>query len=110
MTQNRQNQLSITASRNKSILIDDDSVQIKGKFVNTIETIGPLPAFQKHDNLTKLLYSKFMVKGVKPINEEAILSKLGKNSSTKHNRKSTQAYTNHSKEMIVRERSAHHPS
>ena len=56
------------ASMNNPIFIDDDAAQHKGKYINTIATLSRLPAFQQSDQITKLLYSKFVVKGVKHIN------------------------------------------
>ena len=39
-------------------------------------TISKLPSFEPNDKLTKMLYSKFLVKGVKPINSGIMMSKL----------------------------------
>ena len=55
-------------SHNNPIFIDDDGAKSNGKFINNIATISRLPAFQQTNQMTKLLYSKFIVKGVKPIN------------------------------------------
>ena len=60
--------IPIINTTNNPIFIDDDSAQHKGKYINTIATISRLPAFQQTDHITKLLYSKFVVKGVKHIN------------------------------------------
>ena len=56
------------ASNNNPIFIDDETTQPKGKYINTIATLSRLPAFQQSDHITKLLYSKFVVKGVRHIN------------------------------------------
>jgi hypothetical protein len=84
------------SSRSPPILIDEDHTPIT--------TLSRLPAFDRNDTLTKLLYSKFIVKGVRPINEQAIMSKfIKKGGSQKHQRKTTQDTANCTKEAIVRE-------
>jgi hypothetical protein len=37
-----------------------------------------MPSFIKEDKISKLLYSKFLVKGVKPLHTVAVQSKLHK--------------------------------
>ena len=55
------------------IYIEDDFMMEKGKLIKNIVTMGRLPSMSNDDKLTKLLYSKFIVKGVKTINQEAIV-------------------------------------
>jgi hypothetical protein len=53
------------------IYIEDECIATNQKS-NIVASISLLPAFEAHNPITPLLYSKFIVKGVRPINEEAI--------------------------------------
>lgn len=90
MSKNREPELTpIITSQSNPIYIDSESTPHQGKYLNTVASISRLPAFDKNDNLTNLLYSKFIVKGVRPINYEAIVQKIRRNSDAKTERKVT---------------------
>ena len=64
-----------------------------------------MPSFDQNDNLTKLLYSKFIVKGVKPINHDAIVNKLRRQSreSNQPKKNHTRSTSQATRENIVRQ-------
>lgn len=71
------------ASQSRPIFIDTDEDQKASSHLNTIATISKLPAFEADNKLTKILYSKFLVKGVRPINCDFMLSKVKKGANNK---------------------------
>ena len=50
------------------IYIEDSTITNYKQPSKTVATLSLFPAFQVHQSITPLLYSKFIVKGVRPIN------------------------------------------
>lgn len=71
--------------------------------------MGIMPAANRNENITKMLYSKFVVKGVRPINHDAIVRKLKENTQGGQgvSKKSlTKSNSQGKKEIIVRDKTA----
>jgi len=82
-------------SSNNPILINDEGVkQVSISHINTVSNVAPLPSHSRNDSLTKILYSKFIVKGVTPINKDAIINRLKGQPQIEKRRKETRKTTN----------------
>ena len=77
--QNKQHELHMfVASQSRPIFIDTDEDHKASSHVPTVASISKLPTFEPDNKLTKILYSKFLVKGVRPLNCDLMLSKVKK--------------------------------
>lgn len=76
-------------SQSHPIFIDTGEDQKTISHVNTVATISKLPAFEPDNKLTRILYSKFLVKGVRPINSDLMLSKVKKGANGKEETKAS---------------------
>lgn len=77
-------------SQSRPIIIDTGEDQKANNHINAFATISKLPAFEPDNKLTKILYSKFLVKGVRPINCDLMLSKVKKGMNKKDDAKVNQ--------------------
>lgn len=79
----------LVVPQSRPIFIDTDEDHKVSSHANTIATISKLPAFEPDNKLTKILYSKFLVKGVRPINCDLMLFKVKKGMNNKDSAKTS---------------------
>ncbi len=66
-------------SQSKPILIDTQEHSKRTLQPHTVSSLSKLPAFEPDGKTTRILYSKFLVKGVTPINSNIMFSKIKAN-------------------------------